>query len=64
MRTHHTCAIENPESNIMEWICFQDETQQFDSWNLHFDEDEDSTHGSDRQDDTDQDDGDPNRYLG
>jgi hypothetical protein len=48
----------------MEWICFQDETQQFDSWNLHFDEDEDSTHGSDRQDDTDQDDGDPNRYLG
>ena len=64
MKTNRISAINNFELNIPEWIDFPDETQQFDSWNLHFDDDDDNTHGTDRQDDTDRDDGDPNRYLG
>lgn len=49
---------------LSDWNDFQDETIQFDTWNLNFDDDEEEKHRTDRTDDTDRDDNDPNRYLG
>ena len=52
------------DGQSFDWNEFQDETLQFDTWNMNFDDDEESDSGSDRNDDSDRDDGDPNRYLG
>lgn len=64
MKTSHT----NPRLNSFdgqpfEWNEFPDETVQFDTWNLNFEDDEESDSRPNRNGDTENDD-DPNRFLG
>ena len=66
MKTLNNIGRPDFGGQISDWNEFQDETYQFDSWNMNFDDEEEAEESgrTDRNDDSDRDDGDPNRYLG